>query len=76
MAKIDGQEEAIVHGYVNRVPVLLLCDSSLSVGARLLMIYLSRYVQMKKGKVPEDLFLSFLRKSVEQKWFPEELGGE
>jgi hypothetical protein len=33
-------------------------------------------VQMKKGKVPEDLFLSFLRKSVEQKWFPEELGGE
>ena len=33
-------------------------------------------VQMKKGKVPEDLFLSFLRKSVEQEWFPEELGGE
>jgi len=33
-------------------------------------------VQMKKGKVPEDLFMSFLRKSVEQKWFPTELGGE
>jgi hypothetical protein len=33
-------------------------------------------VEMKGGKISEDLFLSFLRKSVEERWFTEEQGGE
>lgn len=30
---------------------------------------------MKKGKIPEDVFMSFMRKSADQQWF-KELGGE
>jgi hypothetical protein len=33
-------------------------------------------VESKKGKIPEEMFLSFLRRSVTEKWFFEELGGE
>ena len=33
-------------------------------------------VQSKAGKIPEEMFYGFLRKSVDQKWFPEETGGE
>jgi hypothetical protein len=33
-------------------------------------------VQSKRGKIPEEMFLSFLRKSIEERWFFEELGGE
>lgn len=29
-------------------------------------------LEMKQGKVSETIFLSFLRKAVDQKWFPEE----
>jgi hypothetical protein len=33
-------------------------------------------VQSKRGAIPEEMFLSFLRKSVEEGWFFEEVGGE
>ena len=33
-------------------------------------------VQSKRGAIPEEMFLSFLRKSIEEQWFFEELGGE
>lgn len=31
-------------------------------------------LQQKEGKIPEELFMSFLRKSAEERWFPEEKG--
>lgn len=33
-------------------------------------------VEMKGGKISEDMFLSFLRRSVKEQWFPTEVGGE
>jgi len=33
-------------------------------------------VQSNKGRIPEEMFLSFLRKSIEEQWFFEEVGGE
>jgi hypothetical protein len=33
-------------------------------------------VEMKGGRISEELFLQFLRKSVEEQWFPEQQGGE
>jgi len=31
-------------------------------------------LKQKEGKIPEELFMSFLRKSAEERWFPEETG--
>lgn len=49
--KIDGEDEACKTGYVTRVPLLFLRDDRLTNGAKVLMVYMTRYATMRDGKV-------------------------
>jgi len=51
MTKIEGQDEAFKRGYTMPVPVLFVQDPRISIGAKLLMAYLTRYLNMRDRKV-------------------------
>ncbi len=49
--KIEGEDEACGKGYVTRIPLAFLRDRRLTEGARILGIYMTRYVGMNEGKI-------------------------